>query len=401
MVEHGEALAEQFALSLPLVLEAQRVWGRLEDELGTALEVMQHGGMMIAETTEELEVLERKHALERRLGLDTELIGGAEARAIAPYLSESVVAAGWCPSEGHANPRLVGPAFARAAARHAASVRPRSGVTGLARRSGGLGARARGRRAPASRERPRGGGHLVGRGARARRHPHAGPPDRAQHAGDGGGPADARPSRPARRPPHLDEADRRRKRADRRRLGRQARRAGREARPRRPPRAPLRVARRQRPRRRRHRTRPARPGRHPGLVRDDRDHARPGAAPRRRAAAARPLRRHRRRRLHARPGVRTAPRRAAARPRDRSLARGLPPRSGSPTSTCCDRCAAPRSGARPAARADRRRQADRRLPGRDHRDGAARRRAAAPSAGRAGATRGGRSATWASASTAW
>ena len=136
MVEHGEALAEQFALSLPLVLEAQRVWGRLEDELGTALEVMQHGGIMIAETTEELEVLERKHALERRLGLDTELIGGAEARAIAPYLSESVVAADWCPSEGHANPRLVGPAFARAAARHAASVRPRSGVTGLARRRG-------------------------------------------------------------------------------------------------------------------------------------------------------------------------------------------------------------------------------------------------------------------------
>jgi len=37
MVEHGEALAEQFALSLPLVLEAQRVWGRLEGELGTAL----------------------------------------------------------------------------------------------------------------------------------------------------------------------------------------------------------------------------------------------------------------------------------------------------------------------------------------------------------------------------
>ena len=85
--------------------------------------------------------------------------------------------------------------------------------------------------------------------------------------------ADAPPSRPARRPAALDEADRRRQRADRRRLARQARRAGREARPRRPPGAPLRVARRQRPRRRRHR--PAlRACRHPGLVRDDRDHAR-------------------------------------------------------------------------------------------------------------------------------
>jgi glycine/D-amino acid oxidase-like deaminating enzyme len=131
MVEHGDALADQFALSLPLVLEAQRAWRALEDELDVDLEVVQHGGVMVAETDEEVEVLRRKHALERRLGLDTELIGGNEARTIAPYLSSSVLAAGWCPTEGHANPRLVGPAFARAAQRLGAEVRVRSPVERL------------------------------------------------------------------------------------------------------------------------------------------------------------------------------------------------------------------------------------------------------------------------------
>jgi glycine/D-amino acid oxidase-like deaminating enzyme len=133
MVEHGDSLADQFALSLPLVLEAQRTWGGLECELETALEVVQHGGVMVAETAEEVEVLRRKHALERRLGLDTELISGAEARVIAPYLSDSVLAAGWCPTEGHSNPRLVGPAFARAAQRHGAVVMARSPVARLTR----------------------------------------------------------------------------------------------------------------------------------------------------------------------------------------------------------------------------------------------------------------------------
>jgi sarcosine oxidase, subunit beta len=136
MVEHGDSLAEQFALSLPLVVEAQRVWSGLEEELGARLEVVQHGGIMIAETDEELEVLRRKHALERRLGLQTELITGGEARELAPYLADTVIAAGWCPTEGHANPRLVGPAFARASARCGVQVLARAGVTGLARRRG-------------------------------------------------------------------------------------------------------------------------------------------------------------------------------------------------------------------------------------------------------------------------
>ena len=136
MVELGDAIAEQFAVPMPLFLDAQRTWAGLEDELGEPAEVHLGGGLMVAETREEVAVLERKSALERRHGLDTEVITGDEARERAPYLSSAVLAACWCAAEGHANPRLAGPALAAAAVRHGAIVRTRSRVAGLARVGG-------------------------------------------------------------------------------------------------------------------------------------------------------------------------------------------------------------------------------------------------------------------------
>ena len=135
MVEHGDELAEQFARHLPLVLEAQRTWGRLAHELGADVEASQAGGVMCAETDEQLRVLERKHELERRWGLETQLLDRDEARGIAPYLAESVRFVAFCPGEGHANPRLVGPAYARAAEARGAELRVGANVSGLNRKS--------------------------------------------------------------------------------------------------------------------------------------------------------------------------------------------------------------------------------------------------------------------------
>jgi len=132
MIVEGEAIAEQFALSLPLCLEAQQRWATLEEELGEPVGLHLAGGLMVAETAEEIAALRQKSALENRNGLETSILDGDEARAIAPYLSPTVQAACWCPTEGHASPRLVGPAFAAAAARLGASIRPRTEVTGLA-----------------------------------------------------------------------------------------------------------------------------------------------------------------------------------------------------------------------------------------------------------------------------
>ena len=58
-------------------------------------------------------------------------------RAIAPYLAPTVTAAAYCRTEGHANPRLVGPAYARAALQRGAVIRTNAPVVALDRRNGG------------------------------------------------------------------------------------------------------------------------------------------------------------------------------------------------------------------------------------------------------------------------
>ena len=137
MIEHGEAIARQFAAPMPLFLDAMDTWATLENELGEPLEMHLTGGLMVAETREQANLLERKSAVEQRHGLETHVLGDDEAHKLAPYLSSAVLAACWCPAEGHANPRLVAPAFAKAAVRHGASVRTRTAALDLKRLDSG------------------------------------------------------------------------------------------------------------------------------------------------------------------------------------------------------------------------------------------------------------------------
>lgn len=137
MVADGDAAAERAARALPLHLDAQRAWAGLADELGTPVGVVRAGGLMLAETTDELDRLRRKVSLERRHGLDVEVLTGTELRERAPYLADSVLAAAYAPGEGKADPRLVTLAYARAAARHGAELRTGTRLVGLSRTAAG------------------------------------------------------------------------------------------------------------------------------------------------------------------------------------------------------------------------------------------------------------------------
>lgn len=97
-------------------------WLNIDNILGCDTQMVIHGGLMVAETAEQAELLERKSAIERSQGLSVEMLDGAEARRLAPYLAGSVVAALHCPDEGHCNPRLLTPAFARKATEHGAHI---------------------------------------------------------------------------------------------------------------------------------------------------------------------------------------------------------------------------------------------------------------------------------------
>jgi sarcosine oxidase, subunit beta len=91
---------------------AADVWAGLEDELGADLGVHVTGGLMVAETERELDILITKHGIEARAGLETELLIGEELRDFAPYLAPDLTGAVYCGREGHANPLLAAPAFA-------------------------------------------------------------------------------------------------------------------------------------------------------------------------------------------------------------------------------------------------------------------------------------------------
>lgn len=116
-----------------LYAEAARAWRTLEAELESDLGVRRRGGLMVAETDEELALLDRKSRLERPCGVETEILTTRDVLAIAPHLSERLAGASYCPEEGFANPLLVTPAYARAATRRGARLRRHARVVGIER----------------------------------------------------------------------------------------------------------------------------------------------------------------------------------------------------------------------------------------------------------------------------
>jgi sarcosine oxidase subunit beta len=133
LIRYGEQQAQQFAQIIPLSLVAIRDWRGLEAELGASLEMELGGGLIVAESPADVAMLEQRQALQDKWNLGSKLLGAAEVRRMAPYLTDSVVAAGYFEHEGHANPRLVAPAFARSATARGAEIRCYTRVTALER----------------------------------------------------------------------------------------------------------------------------------------------------------------------------------------------------------------------------------------------------------------------------
>jgi len=95
-----------FARSLPFFVDAVALWKRLDGELDCDIELRCPGGIMVAETEHQLQVLHDKVALEGSHGLRIEMIGAAELRRRAPYVADRVLGASYCPDEGMANALL-------------------------------------------------------------------------------------------------------------------------------------------------------------------------------------------------------------------------------------------------------------------------------------------------------
>ncbi|MDR2367500.1 MAG: FAD-binding oxidoreductase [Deltaproteobacteria bacterium] len=117
---------------LPLAMYGvKNLWPSLSDELGVDVEYCQGGNLRLGKTEAHLKILTGLTESAVVGGLDMRMIGRDEARGICPYLSDEVIGAGWCPTDGHANPLLATLGFYRAARRLGARFVSGAEVTGL------------------------------------------------------------------------------------------------------------------------------------------------------------------------------------------------------------------------------------------------------------------------------
>lgn len=107
---------------MPLANRARAVWGRVNQLLGEDLEFVPYGHLRACYTEAQAAKLEQHARDVKPLGLDLELFTPEQLRKRWGFFGPGVVAGSLSPRDGHANPRLAGPAFARAAQRAGASI---------------------------------------------------------------------------------------------------------------------------------------------------------------------------------------------------------------------------------------------------------------------------------------
>ncbi|TDI56639.1 MAG: FAD-dependent oxidoreductase, partial [Alphaproteobacteria bacterium] len=126
----------------PNVARLQRytidLYQELEEISGQSCGLHLTGGVMLADTPERMDFLKLAHARGRYLGLETEIISVAEAKAMFPILDEKhFVGALFDPAEGHLDPAGTTHAYAKAARSKGAKIYRHTCVEDLAQRQDG------------------------------------------------------------------------------------------------------------------------------------------------------------------------------------------------------------------------------------------------------------------------
>lgn len=117
-------------VELPLSARARVLWDGLNEFLGEDVEFDVSGHIKLARSEADLAELERYAETAREWGLDLTMLGPNAVHAELPWLGAKVVGASLSPTDGQANPRVVGPAYARLARRLGVIVREHTAVLG-------------------------------------------------------------------------------------------------------------------------------------------------------------------------------------------------------------------------------------------------------------------------------
>ena len=103
---------------LPLARAAVALWATLHERLGAETGYVRGGNLRLARTEAEVAVIRALVDSQSAAGLDLSFLpDNAAVRAVAPALAETVLAASFCPTDGHADPVATVSAYVAAAER--------------------------------------------------------------------------------------------------------------------------------------------------------------------------------------------------------------------------------------------------------------------------------------------
>ncbi|TFY84438.1 FAD-binding oxidoreductase [Pseudomonas kairouanensis] len=118
----------RFLGQLALANRSWALWKRLPELIDDDLEFIPSGHMRVCYREDEIAELEAYAAAPEAAELDLKIYRGAQLHKRFGFLGPDVKGGSYAPHDGHANPRLAAPAFARAAIRLGAQIEERTEV---------------------------------------------------------------------------------------------------------------------------------------------------------------------------------------------------------------------------------------------------------------------------------
>jgi len=100
---------------MPLAMESIRMYGHLHEELGMDVEYVRQGNLRLCTTPDDLETMRKSVESQKAVGLELEMLDRKQVLEINPHVSEKILGASFCSTDGHVNPLLVTYGFYRRA----------------------------------------------------------------------------------------------------------------------------------------------------------------------------------------------------------------------------------------------------------------------------------------------
>jgi glycine/D-amino acid oxidase-like deaminating enzyme len=111
------------AALVPYAMRSWDLWRTTREWLGVDVGFHQAGGITLAFTDEEAEMLTERMAARKANGAPIEMIGANRARELEPSLSDKPILASWCPMDAYANSYRLGDALRTALGRAGVDIR--------------------------------------------------------------------------------------------------------------------------------------------------------------------------------------------------------------------------------------------------------------------------------------